>query len=80
MLFLVQAAFEQGRDSLAQHVVTFCENQTDANTTAAYGVVAGQGVCLSEIINMLMLYACDLYTNDIGVMFSVAWECLPHVF
>lgn len=48
-IFLVQAAFEQGRDTLAQQIVTFCENQnTDADTTAAYGFVAEQGVSLTS--------------------------------
>ena len=58
---MLQATFEQVTDYLAQHIVTFCEHQKiDADTTAAYRLVAGQGVWLTESINILIVQ-CVLY-------------------
>ena len=46
MCILVQAAFKKGRDSLAQHIIKFCESQN----VDAYRALAEQGVWLNGII------------------------------
>ena len=49
--FLIQASFDQGRSILVQRIVHLCQNQiTDADTSAAYELVARQGVWLTVTI------------------------------
>ena len=45
-VFLVQATFKKGRESLAQHIIEFCESQN----IDAYRALAEHGVWLNRII------------------------------